>query len=458
MGDDDPSHAFLGTILGRNFPVEQGLAGTFTLPVIHAELPGLDRRAVDVGLKGRSDIAYYAQLSIGTPPQKVFAQLDTGSFELWVNPNCSGLADADERFCRRIGRYDPANSSTSAVSGLGKSLRYGIGAANITYVLDDISLAGSTVMKGVRFGIARNSEAQFAGILGVGYGKGRNIGYNNFLDELATQSVIDKKAFSVALGSKEEGEGTVVFGGVDTSKFSGALAPLPIIPASESPDGVARYWVKLDSISHRGQDGKTTTLTNKSMPVFLDTGATLTLLPPDVANSVAAALNATSKVLKDSYTVDCSLTRRNGTVDFAFKGVTIKVPYKDLIRQTRGQSPICYLGITQSSNFALLGDTFLRSAFVVFDLASDMTYMAPYVNCGSSPQTIAPSSDLKNVLGACRREFRAEETLVNSEKPGVKSSTGRVDRSAAAARPDARMAWLMGISAGLAASLAGVIL
>ncbi|KND90855.1 Candidapepsin-2 [Tolypocladium ophioglossoides CBS 100239] len=425
----------------RSLPADEGSSGILTLPVIHAEFPGLDRRAVEMRLENRSDVAYYAQLSIGNPPQKVFAQLDTGSFELWVNPDCKGLPIADQGFCQAIGRYDPASSSTSVVSQVGTSLRYGIGAANITYVADDIALSSSASMKKVQFGVATSSEDQFSGILGIGYGKGFNIGYNNFIDELAAQGVTKTKSFSVALGSKEEKQGVVVFGGVDTSKFTGTLATLPIIPASQSPDRVARYWATLKSITHTGQGGNSASLAGKAMPVFLDTGATLTLLPPDVTKAMATALNATGMDLNGFYTVDCGLAKMNGTIDFAFEGVTIRVPYKEIIREMKAKSPMCYLGVMQSNMFALLGDTFLRSAYVVFDLSANMTYMAPYTNCGSSPKSINASSDLKGLSGTCNAQNGAKAVgAADVETTGGKAS--------AAASLRGEMAWL-GAAAGV---------
>lgn len=34
--------------------------------------------------------------------------------------------------------------------------------------------------------------------------------------------------------------GSVVFGGIDTSKYTGNLEKLPIVPAADSPDGYTR--------------------------------------------------------------------------------------------------------------------------------------------------------------------------------------------------------------------------
>jgi hypothetical protein len=66
------------------------------------------------------------------------------------------------------------------------------------------------------------------------------IRYKNMIDQLADQGVTHTKAFSLALGSKSEQEGAIIFGGLDTSKFTGTLQTQPIVPAGDSPDGVPR--------------------------------------------------------------------------------------------------------------------------------------------------------------------------------------------------------------------------
>ncbi len=78
---------------------------------------------------------------------------------------------------------------------------------------------------------------EFSGILGIGHGANVTIPYKNMIDQLADQGATNTKAFSLALGSKSEQEGVIIFGGLDTSKFSGTLQTQPII---SGPDGVPR--------------------------------------------------------------------------------------------------------------------------------------------------------------------------------------------------------------------------
>ncbi|KAL7788367.1 aspartic peptidase domain-containing protein [Trichoderma ceciliae] len=429
--EDKPFHMlpFHGKRTSK-LPVEAGPSRTITLPIIHAHRGIPDKRAVEVQVEKRSDVSYYAQLDIGTPPQTVYAQIDTGSFELWVNPDCSNVATSDQRFCRAIGFYDPQSSSTSDATQESAELRYGIGEANVTYFLDSISLPGSATMGQVRFGVADASADEFSGILGIGAGEGFNTNYKNFVDELAAQGVTHTRAFSLALGGKSEEEGVIIFGGVDTAKFRGKLAQLPIVPAGDSPDGVARYWVDMESVALSPPGGESTTLRQTSMAVFLDSGSTLTLLPQAVVSEIAEGLGSSGLDSSGYYAVDCDLASQDGTIDFNFDGVSIPVPYSEMVRQIGSQPPQCYLGMMGSTEFALLGDTFLRSAYAVFDLTGNMVHLAPYSNCGTKVQTITSSSSLEGLSGTCNEE---SESPSSSSPPSSPSSSPSSASKAASA-------------------------
>ncbi|KAK4227826.1 putative aspartic-type endopeptidase [Podospora fimiseda] len=400
--------------------------GCIHLPVVHSTNVNQfsTKRGVQLQLANRSDIAYYAQLSIGTPPQPVFVQLDTGSFELWVNPDCTAVSGADRAFCERIGQFDTTKSSTASSLGTGKTLRYGIGRANITYFEDNISLAGSTAsLQKVQFGVATETEDTFSGILGIGYGKGIATKYPNFIDELAAQNATKVKIYTLALGSKEEKEGVIVFGGVDTSKFAGPLAKLPIIPAKSSPDGVPRFWVNMNSISMTPPNNVTQVYEDSKMPVFLDSGSTMTLLPKNLTARIAKDFGADAPDENGFYRIDCGLIKMNGTLDFAFDGLNIRVPYNEMIREVPSNPPACFLGITPSDMFTLLGDTFLRSAYAVFDLETDSVWMTQAANCGSTPAALTKVEDLGAVVGSCGLTATAVTSVFTPALPGPGSSS-----------------------------------
>lgn len=306
---------------------------------------------------------------------------------------------------------------------------------------------------------------EWSGILGIGHGENVTIRYKNFVDELQDQGVTATKAFSLALGGKSEKEGVIIFGGIDTGKFTGTLQTQPIIPAASSPDGVPRYWISMDYMSLTPPSGNVKKYSNSTMAVFLDSGATLTLLPKTLADSIAADFGASAADADGFYRVDCSLNDLPGTVDFAFNGVTIRVPYDEMIRELRtGFGTECYLGISPNSDFVLLGDTMLRSAYAVFDQTNNAIHLAQYTNCGTSEQEITTSTVMSQIQGQCGSpNFKAAPSATPSTTPSgfAAGSSGAARSGSSTTRPTpggVSLGWLsLWVGSMLAAGLMGVI-
>ncbi|CAM1509847.1 Fc.00g001820.m01.CDS01 [Cosmosporella sp. VM-42] len=386
-----------------------GSAGVLTLPIFRSRKPGLISRSLEVQLEKEDPYMYLTELNIGTPPQTVTVILDTGSDRLWVNPDCSNIPSSEEQLCQDGGWYNPCDSSTATETNytdIVQFLPYDSADAFVREFKDDISLPGSKTMKGVKFGVAMTSFNAYAGILGIGpvnYTDPSQVSCSNsFISQLQEQGVIKTKAFSLALGGKYEEKGVIKFGGLDKAKFTGHLVPLQIIPGANSPDNMARYWVPLQSISHTSPIGVTVSA-NFTVAVFLDCGSSISELPRYMVNELVKPFGLTEKDQTSDglYPVDCSLKELGGTIAFHFPGLTLNVPYKEIIIECSTDPSICCLGIRASNDGAVLGNSFLRSAYVVFDLESSIVYMAPYHNCGTKVSNINGPDDLKNVTGAC---------------------------------------------------------
>ena len=78
-------------------------------------------------------------MEIGTPPQKVKVFIDTGSYELWVNPRCD--TSASESICQSHGNYYPNRSNSSSYVGGNFAVTYGTGAVKGSYWSDSMSIA-----------------------------------------------------------------------------------------------------------------------------------------------------------------------------------------------------------------------------------------------------------------------------------------------------------------------------
>lgn len=198
---------------------------------------GLARRDTeldtDTTVFNYSSISYLVELDLGSPAQTVKVVIDTGSSELWVNPDCSNAASIPQQMeCIDNGSYNPSDSKSANITRLGAELRYGLGDAKLRYVRDQIALPDSDVkLDDVMFGVATESTYMSHGILGLSFGNDVNMQYDSFVDELVEQGLIDTRTVSIALGAKEEQEnsGLITFGGVDTKKFVGKLHSSPIL-------------------------------------------------------------------------------------------------------------------------------------------------------------------------------------------------------------------------------------
>jgi len=258
-------------------------------------------------------------------------------------------------------------------------------------------------MKSVRFGVATDSTELNEGILGLGFGNSKNLHYNNFVDELAAQNITNTKAFSVALGSANANNGGVmIFGGVDTKKYAGRLASLPIMPPLAREKGVYRYWVQLDSVG-LSTPGSRHTYDGSASPIVLDSGSSLSYLPPSIVKQLAADLQGNYNHTVGLYFVPCERANSSGSVDFTFSGNTFSVPLSDFIWNLDGME--CVLGAATANPATvqgLLGDTFMRSVYVVFDQDSNAIHMAPYVNCGTNEAAIpVGQSAAGSFVGEC---------------------------------------------------------
>ncbi|KAB5517293.1 aspartic peptidase domain-containing protein [Coniochaeta sp. 2T2.1] len=406
------------SVLPRNPAVANLADKAFVkLPITYRERSQpLRKRDQDVPLFNITSISYLVELSIGNPGQSVKVAIDTGSDELWVNPDCTsqGLSSSQVRECQADGQYDPTTSSTSNELQSSTQIKYGKGAVALQYYTDDIALPESTInVTDAQFGVATASEDLNEGIMGLGWGNGFNLDYNNFIDDLADEGITNSRAFSVALGSVTANNGGVlIFGGVDTKKFTGPLVPNKIL-GPQGGENLYRYWIQMTSVALSKSGSNTKQYPNANMPIVLDSGSSLSYLPSSIVTQMAQDFQGQFDSSSGLYQVPCAQAQQQGTVDFTFGEATIKVPFNEFIWQFSSQ--ICILGAVPVSGggmTALLGDTFMRSAFVVFDQTTETISLAQYANCGENEQVI-PAGGAGNFTGEC---------MVNS---GEKSAGGR---------------------------------
>ncbi|KAH8710777.1 Aspartic proteinase yapsin-3 [Beauveria bassiana] len=341
------------------------------------------RRQFEAGLANRQTGFFYTiDLEIGTPPQTVAVNFDTGSSELWVNPNCA--KSSDEAYCKTFGAFGKSASFTSLNQNA--TLKYGRGHADIEYGYDYVTVGTSKINQQI-FGVAHDSEFATTGLMGVGPNlRGWNSPYPYILDNLFTQKFINSRAFSLDLRQVSSARGAVIFGGIDTKKFKGPLIKRNIIPAGSAPDGKTRYWATCDSITINQADGSKINAQTQPQVYLFDSGYTISSLPTTIFNELLKAFPSAKKETNGQYLVDCGVVKTTGTLDFKFDNATIRVPYSDFIWQQPSFNS-CVLGAVPDDKMPVLGDTFLRAAYVVYDWDNRALHFAAADDCGSNLTT-----------------------------------------------------------------------
>ncbi|KAI1337372.1 aspartic peptidase domain-containing protein [Xylariaceae sp. FL0016] len=335
-------------------------------------------------------IVYMLELFLGTPQQKVSLILDTGSFAMLVDPDCVRAADATA--CQKYGYYNTSTSATARNLNSNFVAQFGTGYME-GYWFNETVFVGQDALPlpESRVGVNSWSNYMWAGILGASYGQAWNTQYATFLDSLVGEGYINVPIFSLGVGYQNPGSsGDIVFGGVDRWKFRGYLEPLEIWPkpaiqmANWQQVG---YWVNITSlsISPPGQDETTLTTDNFSRMMLIDSGSTFTYIDASLVSQIAKAFNAQVDS-RGVYYVSCDYRNQTGTVNFGFNhgNMVIRVTYADFIVDF---TTYCALGVQAADageTSWVLGNSFIRAAYIVFDQEDDAVWLAQYQPCSES--------------------------------------------------------------------------
>ncbi|KAG6113425.1 hypothetical protein E4U13_003789 [Claviceps humidiphila] len=385
----------------------------------------IHRRQQDVAVHAQQSGFFYSiELQVGTPPQPVSVNFDTGSAELWINPVCS--KSTDPASCQSYGRFN--GSQTYVDTNITNRINYGTGFAQLEYGYDYVQI-GSARLSQQLFGVATDSEFAVTGIMGAGPQlKGWSSDYPMILDNMVSQKFIKSRAFSLDIRSIESARGSVVFGGIDTKKFSGYLEKRPIIPAADSPDKLTRYWVYLDGVSITKNDASNTVIFDQvnGQPVLLDSGYTVSSLSTDHFNKIKDAFPGVTPPPSDDnsglYRVPCNVGQQNGTVNFKFGKTEINVPFNDFI--WKQSADLCVLGVIPDDKFPVLGDTFLRAAYVVYDMDNRQVHIGNNEDCGSSLLAIGSGPDaVPSVQGDCGKPVSTSSSTQSATTTTMASSS-----------------------------------
>ena len=390
--------------------------------------------------------------------------IDTGSSDLWCNSASSSLCQQNPDPCTASGTYDSSSSSTYNLVNNNFNISYvdGSGASG-NYATDTLSIGGQSLAN-FQFGVGTESTSN-EGVLGIGYAtnevqvnRNQQTGYPNLPAAMVEAGLIQSNSFSLWLNDLEAGSGQILFGGVNTAKYSGSLETVPII---QEYGAYYEFIIALTGIGI-GSNGASSTSSSSSLPapVLLDSGSSLMYLPNDLTTVIFNQVNAVYDSNAGAAYVDCSLANNDSSISFSFSGATISVPYNELVlnpgTSSTGQPltfqdglPACIFGIAPADDSTpVLGDTFLRSAYVVYDLANNEISLAQTDFNSSSDSIQEISNGTTGVPGA---------TAVASPVTTVVAGTGGARLGGPTAAATGSVSGAVPIQASMAMAAVGLV-
>ncbi|KAM3505090.1 hypothetical protein MY11210_008097 [Beauveria gryllotalpidicola] len=299
--------------------------------------------------KTRPDGEYYAEVLIGTPPQKINLLFDTGSSDLWLfGADVRGKVNAGQT------KWNHTASSTAKLVQGGKwfiAYQDGSGAKGTIYK-DTVSIAGASITsQGVEYATNVYPQRNGDNILGVPVSGIVGFGFDTINTASPQQKTLfsnlkphlDQPIFTVDI--KHRADGTFGFGFIDDSKYTGDITYTDV----DSSDG---FWAITSTGYQIGDDAFVET----NYTGIVDTGGSPFEVPSAAyqawRNKVPAGAITAQTVLPD--------------FTFGIEGARIRVPGNNL-KELESDGTYSLNIYDGGANSAFFGSPSLTGAYVVFE-------------------------------------------------------------------------------------------
>lgn len=297
--------------------------------------------------------------------------IDTGSADIFVNVYTSEFCQTAT--CYSHGLFDPSRSATGAQANREFKISYEDGSTATGDFITDVLRIGRQPVNNVQIGLALESNRD-SGILGIGYalneanviqeGKQVQDTYPTLFERLFDSKLINIMACSIWWDNPSSGG--LLFGGVDTAKFSGDLITIPIVKEN------GRYQHLKVELSDLKLPGVSRSHDPAAIDAFFDTGAVGTYLPAWLVNEVWDAVGARSLDDDGFPFVNCDIMKSKSTFDLIFGSTRISIPLSALIYPKGGSCKVLVVENLKTSgrDEGILGAFILSALYVVFDITN----------------------------------------------------------------------------------------
>uniref|UniRef100_A0A8C3P942 Peptidase A1 domain-containing protein n=1 Tax=Chrysemys picta bellii TaxID=8478 RepID=A0A8C3P942_CHRPI len=263
-------------------------------------------------------------------------------------------------------RFNPSDSSTYQATSENVSIQYGTGSMTGILGYDTVQVGGIVDTNQI-FGLSETEPGSFLyyspfdGILGLAFPSIASSGATPVFDNMMNEGLVSQDLFSVYLSSDDQSGSFVMFGGIDSSYYSGNLNWIPL--------SAETYWqITMDSITMNGE----TIACSGGCQAIIDTGTSLLAGPSTGISNIESYIGASDGTVR----ISCSAMSSLPNIVFNINGIEFPVPASayitDLVYGCR------YIDVpTSSGELWILGDIFIRQYYVVFDRSNNQVGLAP---------------------------------------------------------------------------------
>ncbi|MCJ1419143.1 Type I transmembrane sorting receptor [Xylographa parallela] len=314
---------------------------------------------------GYIDDEYLSAIYIGTPPQKLLVDLDTGSADSWVYSSDTPYNDGRNNHSY----YNAPKSTTSKkLKGYTYNITYGDGSqSNGDVYTDVVTYAGATFPSQAVEAMEYVSpdyliDLNFDGFLALGHDGGNQVlpvPQKTFFTNVAPS--LSEPLFTLSLNHLNPGVND--FGFVDPKKSSERVQYFPSLP----PPAGHGWWV-VNSTGYSVGNAKKITPFVGGLHAIIDSGTTFLLLPQQYCDAYYA--QAPSVVFDPDYGYICPCKATLPDLTLAIGSYQAKIPGSLLIganiNSTTCQTGLNAIPVGPGIPQAVYGDTFLKTTFTVF--------------------------------------------------------------------------------------------
>ncbi|KAL0950379.1 hypothetical protein HGRIS_010341 [Hohenbuehelia grisea] len=327
-----------------------------------------------------TDLQWFGNISVGTPPQDITVVFDTGSVTLeFVSTACGAP-------CSKQKAFDSSKSSTFVDTGRTSSITFSTGVgvdpvigANYRLTLrgarDTVGIGGLSAPN-IDFSVITNQTPKFgidpfSGIQGMGASAA------GIFAALVNQGL--PSLFSLFLTPNSVGKAEMTLGGIDTSKFTGSLT------FASLPANAGRTWQLVSP--QLSVNGKTSTVLRRSRTIIFDSGTSNILFSTDTANAIYALISPDIKPNPDepgTYGIACNrIASLPASIDIAFTAqngqpFNLTIPSNELsVGPFTGNPALCQTLINAFDGLELVGGSLLKHYYSVWDVGGKRMGFAP---------------------------------------------------------------------------------